>query len=182
MSNIGKKPITVEESVKVEVSGDIIKISGSKGAFETRIPAGILVNYENGVIQVAVGDNSHGQEKIFGLTRALLYNMVKGVTSGFEKKLELVGVGFRGKVEGEDLVLNVGYSIPIKIHPPQGIKMSVVENIITVSGIDKQVVGDIASKIRAVRPPDSYKGKGIRYLGERVRKKAGKAAKTQGVK
>lgn len=182
MSNIGKKPIIVQEGVQIEQHEGRITVTGSKGTLEMHIPSGITVVSEGERIMVKQERESRELKKMFGLTRSLLANMVHGVCFGFEKKLELVGVGFRGKVEGGMLLLNVGFATPVAIQPPEGVVITVHENIITVSGTNKETVGDVASKIRSVKPPDPYKGKGVRYLGEKIRKKAGKAAKTVGAK
>ena len=162
MSNIGKKPVKIIEGITVSQETDKIIVSGPKGTLETKIPSGIQVTIMDGEIVFKKESEIRELEKFLGLSRALVANMVHGVTLGFEKKLELSGVGYRARVEGEELVLNVGYVNPIKIKAPQGVKFSVDENIITVSGIDKQLVGDVANKIRQVRPPEPYKGKGIK--------------------
>ncbi len=181
MSNIGKKAIKITEGVNITQDTDKIIVSGPKGTLETKVPMGIGVTVKNGEIVLRKETESRELEKFFGLSRALLANMVTGVTSGFEKKLELSGVGYRANVSGEELVLNVGYVNPVKIKAPSGIKFSVDENsIITVYGASKQLVGDVADKIRHVRPPEPYKGKGIKYVGEYIRRKVGKAAKTVG--
>jgi len=180
MSNIGKKPIEIKEGVNVLIQEGRIKIKGPKGELEALIPAGIYVEEKEGKLFVKKTDNSRELNKFHGLARSLIYNLVKGVTEGFEKTLELSGVGFRARVEGDNLVLNVGYSHPVYIKAPPGISFSVKENKITVSGIDKTLVGDIAEKIKKTRIPDPYKGKGIKYAGEVLRKKAGKAAKAVG--
>lgn len=177
MSNIGKKPVVIPEGVTVEVEEGMVKITGQKGTLTMRLPYGVSVSVLGGAIEVKNTSQEKEKEKLFGLARALIANMVEGVTRGFEKKLEMVGVGFRGRVEMDALTLHVGYSVPVTIPAAEGIAFSVAENVITVSGIDKQLVGDVASKIRSVRAPDPYKGKGIRYVGEKIRRKAGKAAK-----
>lgn len=180
MSNIGKKPVKITEGITVSQETDKVIVSGPKGTLETKIPSGIQLTIMDSEIVFKKEGESRELEKFLGLSRALVANMVHGVASGFEKKLELSGVGYRARVEGEELVLNVGYVNPIKIKAPQGVKFSVDENVITVSGIDKQLVGDAANKIRQVRPPEPYKGKGIKYVGEYIRRKAGKAAKAVG--
>lgn len=180
MSNIGKKPVKITEGVTVSKEDDKVIVSGPKGSLVAKIPPGIQVTIKDGEIVFKKESEDHELEKFLGLARALLANMVHGVVFGFEKKLELSGVGYRARVEGEEVVLNVGYVNPIKIKAPQGVKFSVDENVITVSGIDKQLVGDAANKIRQVRPPEPYKGKGIKYVGEYIRRKAGKAAKAVG--
>ncbi len=177
MSNIGKVPVTIIDGVQITVEGSKATVTGPKGTLEERIPHGITVEQAEGQLIVKKLRDSHDLEKFYGLTRALLANMVTGVSTGFTKQMELHGVGYRAKVEGADLVLNVGFAHPVRITPPTGITFAVTDNVITVSGINKQAVGDIASKIRKVRPPDPYKSKGIRYAGEILKKKAGKSAK-----
>ena len=180
MSNIGKKPVKITEGVTVSQETGKIIVSGPNGRLETKVPAGVQVTIKDGEVIFKKEAQDHDLEKFLGLIRALVANMVHGVTQGFEKKLELSGVGYRASVSGEELVLNVGYVNPIKIKAPSGIKLSVDESVITVSGVDKQLVGDVASKIRLIRPPEPYKGKGIKYVGEYIRRKVGKAAKTVG--
>lgn len=182
MSNIGKKPVTIKEGVSIENNNGTIVVKGPKGSLSSSIPTGIVVTIEDGKVKVSKQESNDELEKFRGLMRALVANMVDGVTTGFTKKLELVGVGYRAKVEGNDLVLNVGFANPIRIKAPEGITLSTAENVITVSGINKQLVGDIANNIRNVRIPDPYKGKGIRYQNERIRRKVGKAAKAVGGK
>lgn len=177
MSNIGKQPVQVAAGVQVTIEGQNAVVTGPKGTLEQRIPSGITVDQTDGQLVVKKVRDSHELEKFYGLTCALLANMVTGVTDGFTKQMELHGVGYRAKVEGKDLVLNVGFAHPVRISPPEGITFTVTDNNIYVSGIDKALVGDIASKIRKVRPPDPYKSKGIRYTGELLKKKAGKSAK-----
>lgn len=175
-SNIGKKIIQIKDGVTVVTNGQMVTVSGTKGTLEAKIPVGTSLDITDGVITVKKKDDSRELEKFYGLTRAMVNNMVEGVSNGFEKKLELSGVGYRAKIEGRDLVLNVGFANPVKITPPEGIQISVAENTITVSGINKQIVGDVASNIRKVRIPDPYKAKGIKYVGEHIRRKAGKTA------
>ncbi len=183
MSKIGKLPITIKESVTVSQQDGGITVTGPKGTLSFQIPAGISVQVADGVLRVVpTAKNPDQVAALFGLTRALVANMVKGVDTGFDKKLEMVGVGYRAQVQGSDLVLSVGFSHPVKIVPPQGVTFLVVDNTITVSGIDKELVGNTAARIRDVRPPEPYKGKGIKYQGEHIRRKAGKAAKAVGAK
>ncbi len=177
MSNIGKQLITIEPGVTVTRDGRNISVNGSKGMLSWSIPSGIEIEIGEDKITVKKEHEARYLEKFYGLTRSLLSNMVTGVSKGYDRKLELSGVGYRARVDGRDLILNLGFSHPVKISAPENINFTVEENIITVSGIDKQVVGDVASKIRKVRPPDPYKAKGIKYEGEKVRRKAGKAAK-----
>ncbi|MDO8639718.1 MAG: 50S ribosomal protein L6 [bacterium] len=184
MSKIGKLPIELKTGVLLTKEDSLVKITGPKGVLTFSLPNGIDVKTEEDKIIVFVKNskNAEGMSALFGLSRALIANMVKGVTEGFEKKLELSGVGYRGQILGNDLVLSVGFSHTVKIQAPEGIKFSVAENKISVCGMDKTLVGDMAAKIRSVRPPEPYKGKGISYLGEKIRRKAGKVAKAVGTK
>lgn len=182
MSNIGKRIIEIKEGVTVVQEGRLVSVTGPKGSLEAKIPQEINLEIADGVVKVKKTRESRELEKYFGLTRALVANMVEGVSKGFEKKLELSGVGYRAKSEGGELVLNLGFALPVRIKAPEGINISVAENVITVSGIDKGLVGNEASKIRKIRPPDPYKGKGVKYQGEKLRRKVGKAAKAVGGK
>lgn len=178
MSHIGKQPINIESNVELTIDERDVTVKGPKGSLSWTLPKGIAIELNDGVATIKMVRERKDLEKFYGLARSLVSNMVTGVTKGYDKKLEMVGVGYRARVDGRSLVLNVGYSHPVKINPPEGITLQVEEGIIVVSGIDKQVVGDIASKIRAIRPPEPYKGKGIKYVGEKIRRKAGKAAKS----
>ncbi len=183
MSKIGKLPIEVKDSVSVTIDGQEIKVTGTKGELEYLVPKGINVTLDGNRLIVAPEKGDSRQLRAYhGLTRSLLANMIKGVDQGFEKKLELQGVGYRAQMQGNVLVLSLGFSHPVKFSPLEGVQINVADNIITVSGRDKMLVGEMAAKIRGVKPPEPYKGKGIRYLGERVRRKAGKAAKAVGGK
>lgn len=183
MSKIGRLPILVKEGMQITVSGQEVKITGVKGEYTYTVPAPIQVTYEDGKMIVSQKNpNDVNTRALFGLTRASLANIVKGADEGFAKKLELAGVGYRAQVQGTDLVLSLGFSHPVKFTPPQGVTFTVAENVITISGSDKMIVGDIAARIRKVRPPEPYKGKGIKYVGEHIRRKAGKAAKAVGTK
>ena len=180
MSKIGKVPVQITEGVAVTNEGNVVKVVGPKGTLTFSIPQGIVVTIADGKVIVEKQKGVRGDvDALFGLTRASIANMVKGVSSGFEKKLELSGVGYRAQA-GNDLSLSVGFSHPVKIPKPEGITYSVLENVITVSGNDKALVGLWAAKIRSIKPPEPYKGKGISYKGERIRRKAGKAAKAVG--
>ena len=178
MSRIGKKPIEIPEGVDVEVSDGKVVIKGSKGGLSQRIRPEIGIEIKEGKIYVSPKIATKQTKAFWGLTRALLANMLKGVTQGYEKKLELQGIGYRATLEGKDLVLQIGFTHPVKIEAPEAIEFKVEKNIITILGIDKQSVGQIAAKIRKTRPPEPYKGKGIRYVGEKVRRKVGKKATT----
>ncbi len=183
MSKVGKLPIEIANGINVTITGSVAQVSGPKGNASMPIPQGVTVEVADGRVQVSAKNTENKAIRaLFGLTRANLANIMKGVDSGFEKKLEMAGVGYRAQVQGADLVLSVGYSHPVKITPFQGVQFAVTDNVITVSGIDKSQVGEIAARVRAVRPPEPYKGKGIKYQGERVRRKAGKAAKAAGAK
>lgn len=180
MSNIAKKIIQIADGVSVSVVDGRVAVSGSKGNLESQMPSGIDIIVEEGTVRIKKKTDSMELEKFAGLTRSLVANMITGVSTGFEKKLELTGVGYRAKIDGTDLVLNVGFALPVKIVPIEGVSIRVEENVIVVAGSNKQLVGDVAADIRKVRPPDPYKGKGIRYQGEHIRRKVGKAAKAVG--
>lgn len=180
MSKIGKMPIVLENGVSVSVQGSNVQVNGPKGNGSYVLPEGITVDVAENIVSVKANDLTDRRVKaMYGLTRANLANLIKGVDSGFEKKLELTGVGYRAQMQGADLVLSLGFSHPVKITPPAGITLAVADNGITVSGGDKVMVGQTAALIRKVRPPEPYKGKGIKYKGERIRRKAGKAAKAK---
>jgi large subunit ribosomal protein L6 len=179
MSRIGKMPIAVPDGVKVTISGNHVTVSGKNGRLEQRFRPEMSISQDNGILTVERPNDSNQTRAYHGLTRALLNNMVVGVSEGFERRLEVEGVGYRAEMQGQNLVLNVGYSHPVVMEPPKDVSYE-VENrgkLIIVKGIDKQVVGEICAQIRKVRPPEPYKGKGIRYQGEHVRRKAGKAGK-----
>jgi len=191
MSRIGKKIIEIPEGIEVKLDENKIVVKGQKGELSQKICPEIRVEVKNkeisvlpreGTLKHSKKSGNTGETKktkaLWGLTRTLIANMIKGVSDGYEKKLEIQGLGYRASLEGENLALQIGFSHPVKLIPPLGIKFSIEKNIITVSGFDKELVGQIAAKIRKIRPPEPYKGKGIRYLGELVRKKAGKRAAT----
>lgn len=183
MSKIGKMPIEIKEGVTVSIISGVITITGAKGTMSYAIPVGLQVVSENGKLIVTQEEKMKYQTRaLFGLARALIANMVTGVSTGFEKKLELSGVGYRVAMAGADISLSVGFSHQVKIVAKQGITFAIKDNGIIVSGIDKALVGNTAAEIRAVRPPEPYKGKGIKYAGEKIRRKAGKAAKAVGGK
>jgi large subunit ribosomal protein L6 len=178
MSRIGIVPIPVPSGVDVTIDGQDVRVKGPKGQLEMTVRPPISVARENGTIVVTRPNDERRNRSLHGLTRTLINNMVVGVTEGYTKRLEIRGVGYRAAMEGKTLVLNVGYSHPVRIEPVEGIEFAVEGNTnISVSGIDKELVGEIAARIRRVRPPEPYKGKGIRYVGEYVRQKAGKAGK-----
>ena len=179
MSRIGKKPILIPEGVEVKIEGTKVTVKGPKGEISKEIRPEIKIEVKDKNILVSCGEEPPKQVKaLWGLSRALIANMVEGVTVGFEKKLEIQGVGFKAALEGEEIILNVGYTHPVKLKIPQDIKTSVEKNIIIVSGIRKEVVGQFSANIRRVKPPEPYKGKGIRYVGEVVKRKLGKKAAT----
>jgi len=179
MSRIGRKPVDIPQGVTVEVTGHEVVVKGLKGNLSCHFENEIGVKVEGTQVKVEMLAETKRSMALWGLTRALIANMVKGVTEGFEKKLEMVGVGYRAKqVSPNEIVLTVGFSHPVTFNSPTEIKLEVVDNThITVSGADKQLVGLVAANIRKIRKPEPYKGKGIRYAGEYVRKKAGKAGK-----
>jgi large subunit ribosomal protein L6 len=175
MSRIGKRPIPIPAKVTVTLSGQTVTIKGPKGELTRTLPSGVTIAQEAETIVVGRVDESRIARERHGLCRTLVANMVEGVSNGFERKLEIQGVGYRAAVQGKNLNLAMGYSHPVNIEPPSGIAFAVEGNTnVTVSGIDKELVGNTAAKVRAVRPPEPYKGKGIRYQGEVVRRKVGK--------
>lgn len=179
MSRIGRMPILVPAGVQVEIEDSRVTVRGPKGELVRLFPPDMTISFEEGQIIVRRPTDNRKHRSLHGLTRALLANMVQGVSEGFRKELEIVGVGYRAAMQGEKLVLNVGYSHSVEIAPPEGITITVGRGAkeIAVEGVDKELVGQIAAQIRAVRKPEPYKGKGIRYVGEQVRRKAGKAGK-----
>jgi large subunit ribosomal protein L6 len=178
MSRIGKRPITIPNKVTIDIKGRHITVKGPKGSLERELPTLIVVEQEGEILKVSPENASRTARQRHGLSRTLVANMVVGVSEGFAKKLQIQGVGYRAQSQGQKLTLNVGYSKPVEMDMPQGIQVAVEKNTeITVSGIDKEIVGNIAAQIRSVRPPEPYKGKGIRYFGEVVRRKAGKTGK-----
>lgn len=178
MSRIGKRPIIIPPKVTVAIAGQEITVKGAKGELQKTLPLKIEVIQEEQVLTVNRRDDSRSARQLHGLCRTLVANMIEGVSTGFQTRLEIQGVGYRAQVQGSTLILNVGYSIPVQITPPSGIEIKVENNTnVVVSGINKEIVGNTAAQIRSVRPPEVYKGKGIRYAGEVVRRKAGKTGK-----
>lgn len=176
MSRVGRKPIPLPPGVEVQIEGNLVRVKGPLGQVEKRFHRDMKIVLEDGVLKVERPSENKIYKSLHGLTRALLNNMVQGVTTGFSKSLELVGVGYRASKQGNKLVLAVGYSHPVEIVPPEGIEIEVpAPTKITVKGIDKEKVGAVAASIRAVREPEPYKGKGIKYEGEIIRRKVGKA-------
>jgi large subunit ribosomal protein L6 len=177
MSRIGKQPIELPSGVNVAISPGRVQVNGPLGELSQNVPARMVVEQDDGTLVVKRPTERGEDRALHGLTRSLLANMVEGVTKGYEKRLELQGVGYRAALRGTDLELNVGFSHPVVIKPPQGIAFEVPDaTTVLVKGIDKQQVGEIAAEVRKVRPPEPYKGKGIRYDGEYVRRKVGKRA------
>ncbi|MBM3144273.1 MAG: 50S ribosomal protein L6 [Chloroflexi bacterium] len=179
MSRIGRLPVEVPQGVDVNVKGTHVRVKGPKGQLEHTFPASMKITLEQGVITVERPSDEGAHRALHGMTRAVINNMVIGVSEGFEKILEINGVGYRGELQGKNLVLNVGYSHPIEVAPPEGISFDVEDRnrVIRVKGHDKALVGQVAADIRKIRPPEPYKGKGIKYQDERIRRKAGKAGK-----
>jgi large subunit ribosomal protein L6 len=178
MSRIGKLPITVPGGVEVSLVGSHITVTGSRGTLERSLPPSMIIELNDGVISVRRPTETTTHRSLHGLTRTLVANMVEGVSQGFTRQLDLVGVGFRAAKNGNDLVLSLGYSHPIRYTPPDGVTIDVpVPTQITVSGTNKEMVGQVAAKIRSFRKPEPYKGKGVMYRGEVVRRKAGKSGK-----
>jgi len=176
MSKIGKQPVIIPAGVTVEISGHNIKTTGPKGTLERTFSPEVKVEMADGKVNVSITNTSKFVKSLFGTTRALIANDIKGVTEGWSKKLELVGTGFKAELAGSTLSLIVGYSHPVKIEAPNGITFKVEKTFVTVEGTNKELVGQISATIRAVRPPEPYKGKGIKYSDEIIRRKAGKAA------
>ena len=184
VSRIGKQPIEIPKGVTVNVSGQIVTVKGSKGELKVPFSDQIAVSVDGSVITVAPSGKSKNIKALWGLTRALIFNDVRGMNSEWTKDLEIRGVGYRAQLKGKDLDLQLGLSHPVVINPPAGISFELSQEnidgqtvqIVRVKGISKQLVGDVAAKIRSIRPPEPYKGKGVRYRGEYVRRKAGKAA------
>ncbi len=177
MSRIGKLPINIPDKVKVEMSGTKITVNGPKGTLDLDYHKDMSVLVEGSEIRVQRPSDSKTNRALHGLTRALINNMIVGVSEGFKKTLEIIGVGYRAELKGKSMQLMLGYSHPVFVIPPPGITLELEgNNKIFVSGINKQLVGEVAAKIRSLRPPEPYKGKGIRYEGEQVRRKTGKTA------
>ncbi|MGB9848097.1 MAG: 50S ribosomal protein L6 [Minisyncoccia bacterium] len=177
MSKIGKKPIEIPDNVQIDIKDQAVVVKGPKGELQVPIFQGFEIKLEEkNLYVIPPEDNKKRTPAFWGTLRALIANAVKGVIEGYEKKLEIEGIGYRANVEGRVLVLNLGFSHPIRYEIPEGIQITTDKNIITVSGIDKQLVGQVAAKIRSFRKPEPYKGKGIHYVGEYIRRKAGKKA------
>ncbi len=180
MSRIGRKPITVPQGVTVTVAdGNLVTVKGPKGTLSQQLPQDISIQQNDGTINVVRPSDEKEHRALHGLTRSLLNNMVVGVSTGFQKVLEINGVGYRAQKTGKNLTMSLGFSHPVIVEAPDGIDLNVGErNTVIVSGSDKQLVGEVAANIRNLRPPEPYKGKGIKYAEETIRRKAGKAGKT----
>ena len=177
MSRIGKQPIPIPAGVTVSVEPGLVRVNGPKGELSERVSGDMTVEHDDGQVLVKRPTNRGEHRALHGLTRSLIANMVEGVTQGFERRLEIQGVGYRAQLRGSDVELNVGYSHPVEIKAPEGIEFEVpAPTQIVVRGISKQAVGEVAARVRKVRPPEPYKGKGIRYQGEYVQRKVGKRA------
>lgn len=178
MSRIGKRPIPIPPKVSVTIDGQKIVVKGPKGELSRVLPGGVSVEQDGEVLLVNRLNDSRVSRERHGLSRTLVANMVEGVSQGFQKRLEIQGIGYRAQVQGRNLNMSLGYSHPVTFEPPPGIDFAVENNTnVIVSGIDKEIVGNVAARVRASRPPEPYKGKGVRYAGEYVRRKAGKSGK-----
>ncbi|HNP86675.1 MAG: 50S ribosomal protein L6 [Chloroflexi bacterium SZAS-1] len=187
MSRIGRKPISLPKGVEINVSDtNYVKVKGPKGALEQQLPPEIAIEQDGGVLTITRPSDDQRVRALHGLTRSLLANMVTGVTDGYQRVLEISGVGFRASREGKNIILQVGFSHPIRVVPPDGVTFEVLDRKsanepqqVIIRGINKQTVGEEAAKLRGLRPPEPYKGYGIRFQGEKVRRKAGKTGKTK---
>jgi large subunit ribosomal protein L6 len=178
MSRIGKAPIPIPDKVNITLSGLAVTVKGPKGELSRTLPDGVAVSQQENTLVVTPSNGSRRSRERHGLCRTLVANMVEGVSQGFTRKLEIIGVGYRAQVQGRKLVVSAGYSHPVEVNPPEGVSFTVEGTTqVMVSGADKELVGNEAAKIRAIRPPEPYKGKGIKYAGERILRKAGKTGK-----
>jgi large subunit ribosomal protein L6 len=177
MSRIGRRPIEIPDGVTVEIGAGVVSVKGPKGELSQSVSPSMRIEQSNGTVTVERPSDRGEHRALHGLTRTLVANMVEGVTNGFEKRLEIQGVGYRARLQGKALEMTLGYSHPVSISPPDGIEFEVPQPTeVVVRGIDKQLVGEIAARVRKQRPPEPYKGKGVRYSGEYVRRKVGKRA------
>jgi large subunit ribosomal protein L6 len=174
MSRIGKKPILLPKGVTIDVVNSSLGVKGPRGELSRSLPSGVTVNIRNGIVAIERQDDSRGNRAKHGLVRALLFNMVKGVTEGFERRLEINGVGYRAEVAGQKMTLALGYSHSVIYELPKGISAKIDKNILILTGYDRELLGETAAKIRSFRPPEPYKGKGIKYMEEIIRRKVGK--------
>jgi len=179
VSRVGRMPLAIPEGVEVQIEGQRVRVKGPKGELEQEFRPELTIKEDNGVLLVTRSSDEPSIRALHGLTRSLLNNMILGTTQGFEKTLEVQGVGYRAELKGKSLMLYVGFSHPVEVQPPEGIHFSVEGkgDIIKITGFDRQLVGQVAADVRKNRPPEPYKGKGIRYVGEHVRRKAGKAGR-----
>ena len=179
MSRVGKKPVALPKGVQINIEGNTVKVKGPKGELARTFPPPVTIAMEGAELVVSRPNDSPSVRALHGTTRALIHNMVTGVSDGFSKQLVVEGVGYRAEMKGPQLVMALGFSHPVPVDPPPGISFAVDERTktITISGIDRELVGQVAADIRRWRPPEPYKGKGLRYAGERIRRKAGKAGK-----
>ncbi|MEB3349731.1 MAG: 50S ribosomal protein L6 [Cyanobacteriota bacterium] len=178
MSRIGKAPIPLPDKVSVGIEGLAVTVKGPKGELSRTLPEGVEIRQDGNTLHVSPSDTSRRSRERHGLSRTLVANMVEGVSQGFTRKLEIIGVGYRAAVQGKKLVVSAGYSHQVEMEPPSGISFAVENNTtVLITGTDKEVVGNEAAKVRAIRPPEPYKGKGIKYEGERILRKAGKTGK-----
>lgn len=176
MSRIGRKPIQIPSGVTVEVTDSVVKVNGTKGSLETPLLRGLKVEQAEGIVTVSKATENVETQMSFGLQRTLIANMIEGVSKGFERKLEINGVGYRAAVSGNVITLSLGFSHPVIYELPAGIQATVDRNVITIMGYDKQAVGQVAANLRSLKKPEPYKGKGIKYVEETIRRKAGKTA------
>ncbi len=176
MSRSGNRPIVIPKGIEVKIGDGLVIVKGPKAVLQQKVDNTVDIKLEEGHVHVTIAENGRGHSRWQGLYRSLLQNMVTGAHTGFKKELELIGVGYRANVKGKTLDLQLGFSHPTEVQIPEGITVKVEKNIITLEGADKQAVGQLAATIRSIRPPEPYQGKGIRYVGEFVRKKAGKSA------
>jgi large subunit ribosomal protein L6 len=174
MSRIGKKPVPVPKGVNVALSGRTVAVKGPKGELKRDLPVGVSVKVEGGIVQVGRADDSRENRAKHGLIRALINNMVTGVTSGFERRLEINGVGYRAEVAGQKLTMALGFSHPVEYELPKPVQAKVDKNLVILSSFDREMLGEVAAKIRGFRPPEPYKGKGVKYVEETIRRKVGK--------
>ena len=177
MSRVGKAPITIPSGVEVKLESGLVTVKGPKGTLSTKLHPAVKLEKQDNILVTTVSETEKNGPALWGLTRALVNNMVVGVTQGFQKQLEINGIGFKAEVKGREIVLSLGFSHPVSFSLPAGIEAKVEKNLLTISGFDKQLVGEVAAQIRRLKKPEPYKGKGIKYLDEVIHKKAGKALK-----
>lgn len=179
MSKIGKKPIIIPDGVTVKVTGKEVRVKGSKGELSLIVDNAVNIEMKDKEMNLSIGDKTKENKSIWGTTRMLIANLIQGVSQGFEKRLEIQGIGFKAALQGKNkIILSIGFTHPVELTAPEGVEFKLEKNFIIVSGIDKQKVGQIAAEIRASKPPEPYLGKGIRYVGEVVKRKAGKKVVT----